>query len=135
VPEDAQLEISFVGYEDKTLGVQAAMGEIALSAVTSDLQEVDVMVNTGYQQLPKERATGSFEFLDSTAINRIVSTNILDRLEGSSSLMFDKDPNRPGITLRGISTVEGNTKPLIILDNFPYEGDISSINPNDVQSI
>src|SRR5690606_934800 len=49
----------------------------------------EVQVNTGYQRLPKERATGSFVFLDSALLARRVSTNILDRLEGvTSGLIF-----------------------------------------------
>ena len=36
-------------------------------------------------------------------------------------------------TIRGVQT--GATSPLIILDNFPYEGDINNINPNDIESV
>src|SRR5690606_4584316 len=35
----------------------------------------------------------------------------------------------------GISTLSGPTDPLIVLDNFPYEGDLENINPADVESI
>lgn len=37
--------------------------------------------------------------------------------------------------IRGISTINGPKSPLIVVDNFPYEGDISNINPNMVESI
>ena len=95
--------------------------------------------STGYQKIPKERATGSFVQVDSMLLNRSVSTNILDRLDGvTSGLIFNK--NKPNgtftdISIRGRSTIFGNDKPLIVLDNFPYEGDASNINPNDVASI
>lgn len=35
----------------------------------------------------------------------------------------------------GLSTINASTAPLIVVDNFPYEGDINNINPNDVGSI
>ncbi len=39
------------------------------------------------------------------------------------------------ISIRGRSTIKGNTQPLIVVDNFPFEGDINSINPNDIENI
>jgi TonB-linked SusC/RagA family outer membrane protein len=123
-----------IGFRD-TIHV-VGNGDFLTMVMTEEMRALDVVeVSTGYQQIPKERATGSFEKIDNDALNSVVSTNILDRLEGNSSLMFDKDSGRPSVTLRGLSTIEGNTDLLIILDNFPYEGDLSNINPNDVQSI
>ncbi|HWK99365.1 MAG TPA: TonB-dependent receptor, partial [Parapedobacter sp.] len=56
-------------------------------------------------------------------------------LEGLSSLNFDKHPNRPEITLRGFSTINGPKSPLIIVDNFPYDGDINNLDPSNIESI
>ncbi|MDR6781619.1 SusC/RagA family TonB-linked outer membrane protein [Pedobacter africanus] len=105
-----------------------------------DLQQVEI-VSTGYQRLPKERATGSFVLVDSTQLNRRVSTDILSRLEGiTSGLLFNKNTvsSNSGsldLSIRGRSTIYANDQPLIILDNFPFSGDFNSINPNDVASI
>src|SRR5690606_21787116 len=33
------------------------------------------------------------------------------------------------------STIFADSEPLIIIDNFPYDGEIENINPNDVESI
>lgn len=97
----------------------------------------DVLVNTGYQSIPKERATGSFVQINNQLINRSVGPNILDRLNGvTSSMLFDEGPSHPPITIRGIGTLTKSiTSPLIVVDNFPYEGDIRNINPNDVENI
>src|SRR5690606_37370283 len=54
----------------------------------------------------------------------------------ASSVLFDNRPSSgQGMTIRGLSTIFSDSQPLIILNNFPYEGDINSINPNDVESI
>lgn len=102
------------------------------------LDHAVVEVNTGYQTLPKERATGSFVTIDSSILQRSVSTNILQRLDGvASSLILNKTGgyNTPDISIRGRSTILGNANPLVVVDNFPYNGDITSLNPNDVESI
>src|SRR6185369_565086 len=39
------------------------------------------------------------------------------------------------ISIRGVSTLLSNNQPLIIVDNFPYDGNIANINPNDIESI
>ncbi|WP_316820671.1 SusC/RagA family TonB-linked outer membrane protein [Pedobacter gandavensis] len=137
VNENAIVIISFLGYESQEFKAVANIGTVKLVVSTGKLQEVDI--STGYQKIPKERATGSFAFVDNELINRSVSTNILDRLDGvTSGLIF----NRGGITgprsaieIRGRSTLFSDGSPLIIVDNFPYEGDIGNINPNDVKDI
>ncbi len=109
-------------------------------AVRDTLAIEEVEINTGYQRIPKERATGSFVFIDSAILNRSFSTDILNRLDGMvAGLRFSRSPSRDEsdvlMTLRGPSTIRAANQPLIILDNFEYEGDITNINPNDVASI
>jgi len=95
-----------------------------------------VTVNTGYQRLSKRAATGAFQQIDSSLIHRVIGANILERLSGNSALFFDKRSQAAGnIALRGRSTLFGNANPLIIIDQFPYDGDLANINPNDIASI
>jgi TonB-linked SusC/RagA family outer membrane protein len=47
-----------------------------------------------------------------------------------------KDQNKHyDFSIRGLSTINGSQDPLIVVDDFPYDGDINNINPNDVESI
>lgn len=95
----------------------------------------EVVVQTGYQSVPKERATGSFTQIDNKLFNQQTSTDVLSRLEAiASSVMVDRKTG-VGMMIRGLSTLSGDKSPLIVLDQFPYEGDIGNINPNDVESI
>lgn len=140
VPEEAGLEVSYIGYVPKVLKANPEMGTIAMKAMESELEEVEVMVNTGYQTIPKERATGSFSFLDSTAINRRISMNLLDRLDGmTSGLLFKSNSFSPfdegNIQVRGRASLSTTIPPLIIVDNFPYDGDLANLNPADIASI
>lgn len=133
------LTISYTGYATKKIPVtNTSPLLVTLEYLPGTLAEVTV--NTGYQSLPKERSTGSFVQIDNELLNRKVSTNILDRLDGvASGLLFNRNKtpgaNESDITIRGRSTLFGQVDPLIVVDNFPYDGDISNINPNEVASI
>ena len=98
----------------------------------------DVVINTGYQTIPRERSTGSFTTINKELLNQQAGTNVLDRLEAiSNGLYFDRLTNKriTNIVIRGLSTIQGPRSPLIIVDDFPYEGDPANINPNDVENI
>ena len=96
----------------------------------------EVVINTGFQTIPRERATGSFSTVSKKLLDQQISTDILSRLEAvANSISIDNKTLSGGIMVRGLSTIKGPKAPLIILDNFPYEGDLTNINPNDVENI
>ena len=150
VMPESWLVVSSLGYEGTQMKLSGErVLKIQLLPVATEMEGVTI-VSTGYQRLPLERSTGSFAFLDSGLVQRRVSTNILDRLEGVTSGLLNfsvplagsinKMPSviPQGFNLRGISTLspnQVNTNPLVVLDNFPYEGNIGNINPNDIESI
>lgn len=135
VPQDAILEISYLGHITREVRAVPDMS-IVLTTIQSAITEVDVTVNTGLQHIPKERVTGSFTHIDNDLLNRSVSTNILDRLNGiASGVLFQEGVSQEGLSIRGRSTIHANTSPLIVVDNFAYDGELSTINPNDVESI
>lgn len=133
------LWVRHMGYTDQTLPIPPSGSDgvrIVLEQAATDLEEV--VVNTGYYQVPQERATGSFVFVDNKLLNRGVTGNILQRLEGiAPGVQFvNADATEASdIRVRGLATIESNATPLIVVDNFPYEGDINSINPNDIESV
>lgn len=134
------LLISYIGMESLRLEIDVPLLrplDLVLKPNEQELTLVEV-VSTGYQALPKERATGSFAQLDSQLVQRRVSANLIDRLEDvTPGLVFNRgiqSRNEP-ITIRGRSTINSDTSPLIIVDNFPYDGPLENINPNEVESI
>ncbi|MEJ5994395.1 SusC/RagA family TonB-linked outer membrane protein [Pedobacter sp. Du54] len=134
VNDDAILVISYIGYVTQEIPVKPEMGGVKLLRSNDELNEIQI-VSTGYQMLPKERATGSFSVMNINKLNRKVSLDILSRLEDEiPGLVFNRKGANP-ITIRGTSTINSNSYPLIVVDNFPYDGDISNINPNDVERI
>lgn len=142
--ENATLVISGVNVETREVKVNGNKDLATLTVKTKVIEgeAVTVQVNTGYQVLPKERAAGSFVIINKELIDRRVGLNVLQRLEDYvPGLVFQRDVelrhNQEGstISIRGASTIRSESQPLIVIDNFPYDGDIKNINPNDVHSI
>lgn len=135
------VRLSYVGFKDTIFRIEKGMMGSVLKIYLSPLDNRmdEVIVSTGFQKIPKDRATGSFDLIDNKLFNRQVSTDVISRLEGiASSLLFDHRENvgdGASFSIRGLSTIYSNTKPLIVLNDFPYEGDIGDINPNDVENI
>ncbi|MEV4887068.1 SusC/RagA family TonB-linked outer membrane protein [Chitinophaga ginsengisegetis] len=112
------------------------------------LQEVSV-VSTGYQSIPKERATGSFSQITAKEIRSVPAVNLMERLEGvTPGVRFDVRNNQ--ITIRGVNTLNGSGSPLIVVDGFPALDQelsnrinnnasggaiLSRYNPEDIESI
>jgi len=149
VPDDGVLVIRYVGYKQLEIALKDAVMplEIKLNVATGELEEVKVVYNTGYQELNKERATGSFVQINNDLLNRKISTNILDRIaEITPGLNFNPLKVSAGLQIRGVSTLTANEQPLIVVDGFPYDNNINgltetiydylnNINPGDVESI
>jgi TonB-linked SusC/RagA family outer membrane protein len=132
--------ISYLGYRPRELAVTSSTVQVKMNLDVQKLGQVDV-VYTGYQQLPKERATGSFAQPIKEVYNARVTPDVITRLNGiTSGLLFNSNTNltnngKLDLSIRGRSTIFANDQPLVVVDNFPYEGDINNINPNDVENI
>ncbi len=75
-----------------TIGVQV------LSVLSSSLTELNVTANTGYQSIPKERATGSFGVVGEEVIGARMETSLMARLEGTVPGLFMQNGT---ISIRG----------------------------------
>lgn len=132
-----RLIISHIGFLEEKVEVGASREIIIhLRENKNDIEEV--VVSTGYSTAKQRHLTGSFEHINEELFNRQISTDVLSRLDGvANGLLFDKRSSSAApIQIRGLSTLTGDiSRPLIILDNFPYEGDVENINPNDIESV
>jgi TonB-linked SusC/RagA family outer membrane protein len=142
VPQgDLRLKVSYIGYSALSMEVGADQNqlELSLSAEDISLQEVTV-VSTGFNEFPLSRTTGSFVGIDQELVERRVSTDLVDRLEDvTPGLIFNRDLSDmnagKSISIRGTATLISNSEPLIVVDNLAYDGPLSGINPNDVETI
>lgn len=131
------LEISYLGYEKKQLQLEGKQFySVQLNPKPESIGEVTV-VNTGFQTISKERSTGSYGTVSKAQLEK-PSTNISQRLIGTIPGMQARsldDKGNPKFEIRGQSSLMANASPLVVVDGFPIQGDFSSINPNDVESV
>lgn len=134
---DSNLLFMHSGYKAITIQIVPGKTNAYLVVMEQELRTMEeVTISTGIQQLPRERATGSFEKIDQKLFDRVVVPGVLQRLEGiATGLYYSKLPGGDEINIRGISSITAGTKPLVVVDNFPYDGDINNINANDIESI
>src|SRR5690606_4715149 len=135
VQDSSVVAFSHVGFKHYTvLGVDLRRNPLVILQFSEEVLE-EVLVSTGYQQMSKERSTGSVETLDESQLNRVVAPDIVSKMDGNVPGMLFNRNNTRAISVRGQSTLFSESNPLIIWDNFPYDGDIMDINPNDIEQI
>jgi TonB-linked SusC/RagA family outer membrane protein len=141
VKENAILVISYLGYERKEISASENMGKVLLLKILNKLEEVSV-VSTGYQRLPKERATGSFNIVTGKQIENKLPGSVTELLEGLApgfNLSRVGNTGAPSTNIRGLSTLEsassqpGINQPLYVIDGFP--GDVTTVNPQDIENV
>ncbi|WP_171972480.1 SusC/RagA family TonB-linked outer membrane protein [Mucilaginibacter polytrichastri] len=141
VDEKAILVITYVGYITTEVPVNENTALAIMLQPDIALLNVVKIVSTGYQSIPKERATGSFAQPTKQIYDVRVAPDVISKLSGiTSGLVFNANTTntlsgKTDINIRGQSTIFANSQPLIVVDNFAYSGDISSINPNDVEDV
>lgn len=138
VQGSGSMTASFIGYESITASFGAKQTEVnfTLSVKETKLDQVDVIVSTGYQKLPKERATGSFSFVneDKLKLTNMGSTDFAKGLEGMVPGLLVGPTG--SLEIRGASSLKSATRDvLIVVDGFPVESGNFTINPNDIQNI
>lgn len=136
LPNEKYIEISMLGYHTKELNITSNLTHIVLEQVQYALDETVITVQTGYRALTDAQLTGSVSTINQKDYDQRVSVsgNFLENLEGKlAGLVYNPQSN--DLSIRGVSTFDAVRKPLIVLDGFPTEIDIQSINPNDIVSV
>ena len=135
-PVGATLVISYVGCETTEVKAEPDM-KVTLKDLASSLDEL-VVVGFGTQK--KVNLTGSVSTVDTELLNDRPTNNLAVALQGAVPGLQINVPNgsldsNPSINIRGNGTIGDGSSgaPLILIDGM--EGDINSINPQDVASI
>ncbi len=141
VPKGTVLIFSFVGFLKQEIVTPAEDTEINVSMkeAAMELEEVAV-ISTGYQKIKPEQSTGSIATMrakeyDSRINTMDFLTSLENRIPGlliNNDIEFDENSL---FQIRGISTINGSTDPLIVIDGFPTELSLDMINPNEIESV
>lgn len=152
VPSNGVLTVSSISYLSKDIKLNGKNTlTISLLPEIKDLGEVEVSVNTGYQSIPRERATGSFSVVTSKQLAQVPVVSVLERLQGmvpgvdiTTKTTAGKSRNG-AMQIRGLSTIKSqytrvSTDPLVVIDGFPSQislsnGALDFLNPDDIDQI
>lgn len=134
--DNVTLEISSMGYQSQSVAVKGRSDfTVTLAA---DTQYLDEVVVVGYGTQKKVNLTGSVSMVTSEDMaSRPVSnmsSGLQGLLPGVTVVNASGQPGASGTTIRvrGVGTI-GNANPLILIDGI--EGDLSTINPEDIESV
>ncbi len=129
------LEVSFIGMTKKTVKVTGNQIKVVL---TSSVQGLDEVVVIGYGTQKKKEVTGAVSSLKADDINKIVTSDLGNALQGQIAgvnVVSSGEPGAPSeILIRGVTSILGANTPLYVVDGIPQEGD-PGISPSEVESI
>lgn len=135
-PEGANLQISYIGYTSQTV---KAGNKSAVIKLKEDSQMLSEVVVVGYGTMKKQDLTGAVNSLKATDMEKEQRQTIQDMLRsGVAGLAVGMETDAKGNTsmmIRGKSTISASTSPLLVLDGVIYPGQMTDINPNDVERI
>ncbi|MBL86926.1 MAG: SusC/RagA family protein [Winogradskyella sp.] len=135
VPINSVLVISYLGYVSQEIAVvNSDPINIVLQEDTETLNEVVVI---GYGSQTKKEVTGAVSTVSSETLSELAPVKVEQALQGTvSGVNVTTQSGAPGagldIRIRGIST-NGTNGPAVFIDG--YQGDLSLLNPNDIETI
>jgi TonB-linked SusC/RagA family outer membrane protein len=152
VPDGAQtVRAMLIGFtpQSRTITVagQAVTVDFRLAAQSVQLAPV---VTIGYGTQLRQDVTGAVSTVDVADVPVNVTANVGQMLQGRvAGAQVTQDNGAPGgglsIRVRGANSIAANSEPLYVIDgvpaitgtssNDPYQNPLSSISPNDIESI
>ena len=140
VPSNGTLIVSYVGYATKEVSYKS--GQSLNIVIEEDAETLQEVVVVGYGTMRKKDLTGSVVQIDPSKLADQNPASVQDLLRGTPGLQIGFDSSAKGssasIQLRGqnsLYTDGSHNSPLIILDGMQFAGELSEINPDDIEQI
>jgi len=138
VSVDAVLQFTFVGMTPQEIAV--AGRQVIDVEMQPSAQSIDEVIVVAYGTAKKGTFTGSAAVVKSEDLSKRQVSNVTQALSGAVAGVQTLSANgQPGVSatvrIRGIGSINAGTAPLYVLDGVPFDGDMSSINPNDIETM
>ena len=140
VPTSGTLVVSYIGYTTKEMAYRN--GQTLKVTIEEDSETLQEVVVVGYGTMRKKDLTGSVVQIDPSKLADQNPGSVQDLLRGTPGLQIGFDSSAKGsgasIQLRGqnsLYTDGSHNSPLIILDGMQFAGELSEINPDDIEQI
>jgi len=140
----ATIVVKYIGFQNKEVGVTPSQANLTIQ-LAADAAALEEVVVIGYGTVKKRDLTGAVSSIKSDDINRMPTSNFVEAIQGKiPGADITRASGVPGsganITIRGTKSLDIRDRlaekngPLYIIDGF-QGGDITAINPNDIESI
>ncbi len=139
VPANAtHLRVSYVGMATQEVKVQR--GKAMKILLVEDGVSLDEVMVVAFGTAKRSAFTGSAKVVDAELLENTQVTSVTNALSGKvAGVQMTSTNGAPGsessIVIRGITSINAQADPLIIVDGAPYSGDLDNLNPNDVESM
>ena len=137
IPDNVKmLSISYIGYKSQEVAVA---GYVRVELVNESTEFDEVMV-VAYGTSKKTSFTGSAQAVNNKKIETRPITSATKALEGNvGGIQIGGSSGQPGaapvIRIRGFGSINADQNPLYVVDGIPYDGNLSDINPNDIEQM
>lgn len=125
VGDGKTIEVSYMGYKNKTLTVQSGFMTIQLEPNTAELNEVLVV---GYGKQSKKDVTGAVTQLEAANFKQGVNVSVDNLIQGKvAGVRVVNTSGEPGagvnVTIRGVGSIRSGSTPLFVVDGVPLSND------------
>jgi len=137
VGKESILNFSFVGFKSQSVPVNGrAQIDITLS---DDILQMNEVVVVGYGTVNKKDLTGSVAMVGKEDFENQPVVRLESALQSKvPGVMINRNSGNPGsplkVRIRGMNSYGGGNDPLYVIDGY-IGANISSINPNDIESL
>lgn len=140
VKKGSTIVISYIGY--KTQDIEYNGGSSLKITLLEDSKTLDEVVVVGFGTQKKINLTGAVATVDKKLLDSRPVTSVAQALQGAVPGLNISAPTQggrldatPGINIRGVGNLGtgSSSSPLILIDGV--EGDINSLNPQDIANI
>ena len=139
VGEKATLVFSYLGFKTQEVAVSGKT-QLTIKMLADDTQ-LDEIVVIGYGSVKRDKIATSIATVEGAEISKQVASNPAEALQGKAAgvqvLSSGGSPGAsPRIVIRGITTANGSTNPLIVIDGIlqPDGTSLNSVNSQDIDS-
>ena len=138
VAGNGTLVFSFIGYTTQEVAVDnRSVVDVSLAA---DAKALDEVVVVGYGTQTQRNITGAVQTIKATELADIPVAQVSQKLQGRlAGVQILQTTGRPGegmtVRVRGQASISAGNQPLYVVDGFPVTGDISFLNPDEIETI
>lgn len=143
IPSGASNKLEVVTFDQGNQIITLTSGQTDVNYTITSSSEYEshgeIIIETPYMRTTTSEFTGSANILTSKDLEKFPVDNVTKMLEGQTGTSTTNAGGQPGSVagtqLRGTGSISGSTGPLYVVDGAVYNGDITMINPADIETV